>query len=241
LRRGSALPKRRRRARIAQPGRHCRPPISSRMRRPNRPCRRTIRPSRRSYRDARSGPTGASPASATPEKSRARTSASPASPTRSNACAASRRKRRGRRIDGQERQYTLLNQGRDSAANSSPSPCGPSWERSGGIARRHRQCLGMPPGATVTAKATTKEAETMGRFVAPICGSQLPMPKDATGPASLQRVSHHATSSFAAGSFRSRAALRQNSASRSRRGRLRSSMSLMARGFSDVSGGASLP
>ena len=43
------------------------------------------------------------------------------------------------------------------------------------------------------------------------------------------------------GNFSSRAALRQNTASRSCGGRPRSSMSLIARGLSEVSGGASLP
>jgi hypothetical protein len=51
----------------------------------------------------------------------------------------------------------------------------------------------------------------------------------------------YATSLPAIGSFNSRAALRQNTASRSRGGRLRSSMSWMARGLREVSGGASLP
>jgi hypothetical protein len=51
----------------------------------------------------------------------------------------------------------------------------------------------------------------------------------------------YATFSPAIDSFNSRAALRQNTASRSRAGRLRSSISLIARGLRDVSGGASLP
>jgi len=57
----------------------------------------------------------------------------------------------------------------------------------------------------------------------------------------LHGALHYAAFSSAIGSFNSRAALRQNTASRSRGGRSRSSISLMARGLREVSGGASLP